>query len=80
MRYADNNCTYTEDATHYVYTGPCVMTGIDYTVRVPKDELFAYRQGKLAQDAFKSLSANDREFLISGVSPEAWGDMFPESA
>ena len=76
MRYADNKCTYMENATHYVYTGKCIVTGEDVEVRVPKEELFAYRQGTPIQDAMPSLSDWQREFLMSGIGKTGWEQMF----
>jgi len=82
MRYADNHCAYTEDFENnihtYKFTGPCVVTGKMYSVTVLGSELHAYRRGAKLQDAFKSLSAGDREFLFSGFSPEGWDQTFPD--
>jgi hypothetical protein len=72
MRYADNHCFYRETADSYIYTGPCVMTGEIVTVNVKSSELFAYRQGVLIQNALKSNTDAEREFLISGVSEKAF--------
>ena len=33
-----------------------------------------YLSGTLAQLAFPHLSADDREFLISGITPEEWAE------
>jgi shikimate kinase len=78
MRYADAFCTYTELANphRYVYTGPCQVTKKPYTVTVLGEELYEYRKGTMAQVAFKTLSAEDREFLISGTSPAGWYFLF----
>lgn len=86
MRYADTNCDYVEevkklpvyrDPIHgYTFTGRCVVTGELYSVFVPSHELFAYRQGALIQNAMPSVSADDREFLISGTSPKGWEILF----
>jgi hypothetical protein len=79
MHYADNHCTYTEQhkPQHtYTFTGQCVVTHKSHSVTVPAEELFAYRQGKLIQDAMPSVNKDDREFLISGISPEGWEIMF----
>lgn len=81
MRYADNRCSYTEsfEPEHtYTFTGPCIVTGKPYSVTVKAAELYAYRRGAFIQDAFKSLSADDREFLMSGSSPEGWKQMWGE--
>lgn len=81
MRYADAKCTYVEEHTPahvYVFTGPCVVTRKPHSVRVPADGLFAYRQGAKIQDAFPGLSADDREFLMSGIGPGAWETAVPD--
>lgn len=81
MFYADNFCTYTESIENgeqfYTFTGPCRMTKKPYSVKVPGAALYAYRQGALIQNAFPMLSKDDREFLISGFSPEGWAQVFP---
>lgn len=33
--------------------------------------------GKFIQDAFKDLSAEEREFLITGITPAEWKELFP---
>lgn len=76
MRYADSHCSYTETAEGYTFTGPCMITGKPHSVFIPGPELFAYRQGRLIQDAMPSVSVADREFLMSGYSPEGWGQVF----
>jgi hypothetical protein len=80
MRYADACCTVTEeriDGLHvYTFTGPCIKTKKPYSVKVTGAQLHAYRQGKKIQDAMPTLSADDREFLISGLSPEGWALVF----
>ena len=80
MRYAlSPACTYTEqyEPNHtYTFTGPCLGTGKPYSVTVPADGLNECHRGASVQDAFPNLSADDREFLISGFSPEGWKLMF----
>ena len=61
--------------------GPCAVTGEKYEVTVKEEELKQYEAGEYAQNAFPNLSADDREFLISGTSPEGWRLTFgPEAA
>jgi hypothetical protein len=36
----------------------------------------AYSSGSLMQDAFPFLSADEREFLISGITPKEWEETF----
>lgn len=82
MRYADNRCTYKKEfkdgKQFYIYSGKCMITGKPCSVSIPAEELFAYRQGSLIQDAMPSLSKDDREFLISGISKEGWSMAFGE--
>lgn len=81
MMYADNCCEYKEIYSpehRYEFTGKCIITGKVVTVSVPAKELYAYRKGAHIQVAMPSLSAGDREFLMSGISDEGWKKTFPK--
>ena len=68
---------YPSDGEHfYVFTGPCMLTGKDHTVRVPGQGLFQWRNGKHIQDAMPDVSPGDREFLMTGTSPDGWDNIF----
>jgi hypothetical protein len=67
--------TYGDDGHTYTFTGPCVVTGEDYSVTVKGSELFKMRQTNNIR-ALKSLDSGDREFLISGTSPKGWDKIF----
>lgn len=68
MKYAINHCECERTPTHCVYTGHCIGgCGEVIKVEVPLAEVRAYEKGALIQDAMPSLSASDREFLISGI-------------
>jgi len=77
MRYMDYHCKYEEKVNEngdhlYVYSGPYVDKPTEKrTVMVPADGLFELRQGAKIQEAFPNMSADDREFLISGLSADA---------
>lgn len=60
----------------YVFGAKCLVTRRPYEVRVPGEALFAYNQGENIQTAMHMLSAEDREFLMSGLSPEGWNATF----
>lgn len=83
MLYADNFCECSEtfeNSEHlYTFTGLCVASGKQYSVAVKGPDLYKYRQGAKIQDAFPYLPASDREFLISGFSPEGWSQVFGKS-
>jgi hypothetical protein len=57
-------------------TGPCVFTGEEYSCLVPAAGLVQFLTGEHVQDALPGVSADDREFLISGISPAGWKKMF----
>lgn len=82
MKYADAFCDYKEvfSPKHaYIFTGPCIVTGKPYSVKVFSEDLYDYRQGMLIQQAFPYLSIDDREFLMSGYSPEGWKKAFGDN-
>lgn len=61
-------------------SGHCVFTGTPYIVRnIPKDQWLRYLGGELVQRAFPTMSADDREFLISGISPTGWKETFGDT-
>lgn len=77
-RYIHTDCTYTQNYEEgtYTFTGPCKKTGKAYSVTVKGSELFDLNQGLPLQDALRTVSVDDREFVNSGISPEGWGLIF----
>lgn len=71
MRYANACCSirYNPLEKTITITGLCIVTGATVSVTVPKAGLDAYNTGVWIQDAFPDLSADEREFLISGIGP-----------
>ena len=43
---------------------------------ITEAQLEAHQNGGFAQDVFPTLSAEEREFLISGITPNEWNEMF----
>ena len=56
----------------------CPMCGESVEIEVPADEYRAFENGEHAQRAMPSLSADDRERLISGTCPKCWTAMFAD--
>jgi hypothetical protein len=56
--------------------GKCRVTGKYYEVFVNKEDYIAWQGGQCAQHAFPYLTASDREFIITGMSPEGWDLLF----
>lgn len=59
-----------------IIAGECVFGGGHYSVEVTEQAWNDYKGGMLVQNAFPNLSADDREFIISGISPKGWADTF----
>jgi len=52
--------------------GLCEITGKNFEVLIPTEEFFIYTQGfRNLDEALKSLSKEEREFISKGISPEA---------
>ena len=62
--------------------GKCVVTGELHAIECDSRKFIQYliriTEGRepLMQDAFPEMDRQDREFLISGISPEGWKRMF----
>lgn len=81
MRYAFKHCTCEEVLTPslgYRFTGKYFDKDETHSVFIPKAQLDAYKAGAHIQDAMPDLSADDREFLISGMSPEGFDEVCKE--
>ncbi len=52
------------------------LTGITHTreIDVEHEQLFQWEEGMLIQEAMPHLSADDREFIMTGITPEEWDD------
>jgi hypothetical protein len=47
---------------------------------VPTDGLEAWQRGEKIQLAMNGVSAGDREFVKSGISPDGWDELFGDPA
>ena len=45
-------------------------------IPVTQSQIDDWESGTLIQDAMPNVSADDREFLMTGVTPEEWTDTF----
>jgi hypothetical protein len=56
------------------------FTGARHTMELNIDpkayDLWARGEGPLIQDAFPNLTAGEREFLMTGVTPAEWENLF----
>ena len=60
------------------------MSGNYHAMDLPmtNDEFTAchalWMEGALIQNAFPMLNADQREFIMTGITPDEWNSMFPE--
>ena len=54
------------------------LTNITHTREIPvmPEQLRSWEEGALIQRAMPNLSTEDREFIISGITPEEWREAF----
>jgi len=59
-----------------------VISGIERTRSIPvnPDDYISWQAGLgSVQDLMPYLSGNDREFILSGITPEEWDEAFAEN-
>ena len=63
-------------------TRTSVFTGEVHSIDLPvtEDQMLAYYQGALLQNAFPNLSPEEREFIKSGVTASEWNNIFGAEA
>ena len=54
----------------------CPFCGAAHEVEVNEDDYWAWEDGELAQIAFPYLSAQEREYIITGICADCWKKMF----
>ena len=61
-------------------TKKSTLTGIEHTrmINATENEINRWRKGALIQNALPHLSDEDRDFLMTGVTPEEWDAHFGE--
>ena len=45
---------------------------------ITQEQVDDWKSGTLVQASFPNLNANDREFWMTGITPEEWDEAFPE--
>ena len=60
------------------YKKKCSVSGEIYVVDVPVENYKQWIEGELIQEACPQLSADEREFVISGKTPEEFKKLFKD--
>lgn len=61
-------------------TKACPFCKTEYKKEFPVDGYRRYRNGEKVQDCFPEMSADDREFLITGICQKCWDKVFRNPA
>ena len=54
----------------------CSITKTEYQVDVPLNQWKAWQEGVLIQKALPELNSDQREFLMSGMTPAEWEALY----
>ena len=54
------------------------LSGKEHTMflDITEDQIAAYAAGAFVQDAFPNLTAGEREFIMTGITPTEWDEVF----
>jgi ribosome recycling factor len=57
------------------------VSGIARSLEIPctEEQMAAYKNGALIQVAFPNLTADQREFILTGITKEEWDELFKET-
>jgi hypothetical protein len=64
--------------THSRVWGKCVITGKEWECEMPTEGLRRFCLGERIYTCLGNEPAENREFVISGISPAGWAKLFPE--
>ena len=58
-------------------TKKSIFTGTERTleINITQDQFDAWKNGMLIQDAMPNISAEDREFIMTGTIKEEWDEL-----
>jgi hypothetical protein len=64
--------------THSRVFGKCVITKQDWECVLPTEGIRRFQLGEHLHKCLGKEPAENREFLMSGISPMGWAKLFPE--
>jgi hypothetical protein len=68
--------TTVEVVRHSPFTGEENIMTLDMSPEEYEIRLARWNNGEMIQHAFSNLSADEREFIKTGLTPEEWDDIF----
>lgn len=63
-----------------IVTRKSMLSGVtrERDLPITQEQLDRWEEGELIQDVFPSLSNDDREFIMTGITPDEWDSVFKE--
>ena len=72
----NGNSIYSNDLFVIIF-GDCNVTKKFYAVKADITQYANWKRGQNIQHAMINVPKEDREFLMSGISPDGWLELFP---
>ncbi len=68
--------TVSADGQDVTFSGECLFDNHPFSITTKLSDANRWINGESIQNCFPNLSADDREILLSGISPNHWNEMF----
>jgi hypothetical protein len=59
-----------------IITRTSTLSGHISSMDITLEQMASWEQGELVQNAMPNLSADEREFIMTGITPTEWNEMF----
>ena len=69
--------TVSADGQDVTFSGKCLFDDHPFSITTRLSDANRWINGESIQNCFPDMSADDREILLSGISPNRWNEMFP---
>ena len=68
--------TVSADGQDVTFSGECFFDNHPFSITTKLSDANRWIDGESIQNCFPYLSADDRQILLSGISPNHWNEMF----
>ncbi len=66
-----------DDGQNVTFSGECLFDNHPFSITTKLSDANRWINGENIANCFPELSADDREILLSGISPNHWNELFP---
>ena len=70
--------TVSADGQNVTFSGECLFDNHPFSITTKLSDANRWINGANIADCFADLSAEDREILLSGISPNHWNELFSQ--